>query len=200
MWQCAVVSHSVWLLATPWDCSPPGSSVPAPGKNTGVGCQFLLQQCGRPSFNSWVGMIPWRRTWQHTPVLLLGESHGQRNLWATVHGITKSCTWLRTPAFLSPSVRSWVLSLEWKFLKWKIPACLPPFPPAPLLISFYIFGCARSSLQWTGFSSCGTQALLPQGHRILVSRPGIKSSSPVLEDRFFTSGPPGKSLVPSVIN
>ena len=27
MWQCAVVSRSVRLLATPWDCSPPGSSV-----------------------------------------------------------------------------------------------------------------------------------------------------------------------------
>ena len=28
----------------------------------------------------WVGKIPWRREWQHTPVLLPGESHGQRSL------------------------------------------------------------------------------------------------------------------------
>ena len=28
----------------------------------------------------WVGKIPWRREWQPTPVFLLGESHGQRNL------------------------------------------------------------------------------------------------------------------------
>ena len=34
----------------------------------------------RPGFNSWVGKIPWRREWQPTPVLLPGESHGQRNL------------------------------------------------------------------------------------------------------------------------
>ena len=37
-----VVSDSWWLL----DCSPPGSSVhgDSPGKNTGVGCHFLLQR------------------------------------------------------------------------------------------------------------------------------------------------------------
>ena len=27
---------------------------------------------------SWVRKIPWRRKWQHTPVFLPGESHGQR--------------------------------------------------------------------------------------------------------------------------
>ena len=34
----------------------------------------------RPGFNSWVGKILWRRKWQPTPVLLPGESHGQRSL------------------------------------------------------------------------------------------------------------------------
>ena len=29
---------------------------------------------------AWVGKIPWRRKWQSTPVLLPGESHGQRSL------------------------------------------------------------------------------------------------------------------------
>ena len=28
----------------------------------------------------WVGKIPWRRKRHHTPVFLLGESHGQRSL------------------------------------------------------------------------------------------------------------------------
>ena len=37
-------------------------------------------QFGRPGFNSWVGKIPWRRAWQPTPVLLPGESYGQRSL------------------------------------------------------------------------------------------------------------------------
>ena len=31
-------------------------------------------------FSLWVGKIPWRRAWQSTPVILPGESHGQRNL------------------------------------------------------------------------------------------------------------------------
>ena len=36
--------------------------------------------CGRPGFDPWVGMIPWRRKWQLTPVFLPGESHGLRSL------------------------------------------------------------------------------------------------------------------------
>ena len=49
-------------------------------------------QCGRPGFNPWVGKIPWRREQLPTPVFLLGEFHGQRNLVATVHGVTESRT------------------------------------------------------------------------------------------------------------
>ena len=30
----------------------------------------------------WAGKIPWRRKWQPTPVLLPGESHGQRSMAA----------------------------------------------------------------------------------------------------------------------
>ena len=34
----------------------------------------------RHRFDPWVGMIPWRRKWQPTPVSLPGKSHGQRSL------------------------------------------------------------------------------------------------------------------------
>ena len=34
----------------------------------------------RGGFDPWVRKIPWRRTWQPTPVFLPGESHGQRTL------------------------------------------------------------------------------------------------------------------------
>ena len=34
----------------------------------------------RGRFNPWVGMIPWRKEWQPTPVFLPGEFHGQRSL------------------------------------------------------------------------------------------------------------------------
>ena len=31
-------------------------------------------KCRRPGFDPWAGKIPWRRSWQPTPVFLLGES------------------------------------------------------------------------------------------------------------------------------
>ena len=49
----------------------------------------ICLQCGRPGFDPGVGKIPWRMEWQPTPVFLPEESHGQRILVATVHGITK---------------------------------------------------------------------------------------------------------------
>ena len=41
-------------------------------------CHFRRHK--RYEFDPWVGKIPWRRTWQPTPVFLPGEFHGQRNL------------------------------------------------------------------------------------------------------------------------
>ena len=38
----------------------------------------IQMQCKRPSFDPWVGMIPWRREWQSTEVFWSGKSHGQR--------------------------------------------------------------------------------------------------------------------------
>ena len=40
----------------------------------------ICLQCRRPGFHPWVRKIPWRREWQPTPVLLPGQSHGQRSL------------------------------------------------------------------------------------------------------------------------
>ena len=41
-------------------------------------CQSRKHKKSR--FDLWVRKISWRGTWQHTPVLLPGESHGQRSL------------------------------------------------------------------------------------------------------------------------
>ena len=41
---------------------------------------IICLPCRRPGFDPWVGKIPWRRAGQPTPVLLPGESHGQRSL------------------------------------------------------------------------------------------------------------------------
>ena len=52
-------------------------------------------QCKRHVSDSCVGKIPWRRKWQPTPVILAWENSMDRGAWqATVHGITKSWTWL----------------------------------------------------------------------------------------------------------
>ena len=42
---CCLVAQSCPTLCDPMDCSPPGSFVhgDSPGKNTGVGCHYLLQ-------------------------------------------------------------------------------------------------------------------------------------------------------------
>ena len=41
-------------------------------------CQHRRRK--RHILNPWVRKIPWRRTWQSTPVFLTGEFHGERNL------------------------------------------------------------------------------------------------------------------------
>ena len=50
----------------------------------------ICLQCRRPEFNSWVGTIPWRRAWQHTPVFLPGES-----------------PWTEEPGGLTPWALAW---------------------------------------------------------------------------------------------
>ena len=54
--------------------------------------QFTCQcwSCKRCRFDPWVGKIPWSRKCRPIPVFLPGKFHGQRSLWATVHGATES--------------------------------------------------------------------------------------------------------------
>jgi len=40
----------------------------------------LCLQCGKPSFDSWVRKIPWRRERLPAPVFLPGDFYGQRSL------------------------------------------------------------------------------------------------------------------------
>ena len=40
----------------------------------------------------WVEKIPWRRSWQPTPVLLPGKFHRQRSLAGYIHGVTEHQT------------------------------------------------------------------------------------------------------------
>ena len=62
------------------------------GKEPTCQCRRHEKPTTRWGFDLWVKKIPWRRAEQLTPVFLLGESHAQRSLWATVHGVAKSRT------------------------------------------------------------------------------------------------------------
>ena len=75
-------------------------------------CQFKI--CEKHRFYPWVEKIPWRRKWQPIPVILPGESHGQRSLtgyspWGCKEsGMTEQLS-------LTQSVYS--LSKEWRHLE-----------------------------------------------------------------------------------
>ena len=51
-----------------------------PGGLDGKESASQCRRWKRHGFDPWVGKIPWKRTWQPTPVLLPGEFHGQRSL------------------------------------------------------------------------------------------------------------------------
>ena len=53
---------------------------------------------------TWVGKIPWRRTWQPTLVLLSGEPHGQRSLAGYSPWGHKESDMTERPTFLLSSV------------------------------------------------------------------------------------------------
>ena len=63
---CCAWSQSCLTLCDCMDCSPPGSSVHgnSPGKNTGVGCQALLQEIF-PTQVSNPGLSHWRQILYH---------------------------------------------------------------------------------------------------------------------------------------
>ena len=68
------------------------TSLPSGSTGKEPACQCRRHK--RCRFDPWVGKIPWRRA-QPTPVFLSGESMGRGAWRATVHGVTKSQTWLK---------------------------------------------------------------------------------------------------------
>ena len=52
--------------------SPPLLGFPGGSSDKEPTCQ--CRRYKRPGFDPWVGKIPWRRTWQPTPIFLPGES------------------------------------------------------------------------------------------------------------------------------
>ena len=69
----------------------PGFPDGASGKEPTCQCRRFK----RWGFDPWVGKIPWRRTWQTTPVFLPGKSHDRGAWQATIHRVAQSQTRLK---------------------------------------------------------------------------------------------------------
>ena len=61
-------------------CYPMDCRMGFPGGASGKEPAFQHRRCKRPGFDPWVGKIPWKRAWQHPPIILPGESYGERSL------------------------------------------------------------------------------------------------------------------------
>ena len=63
----------------------------------------------RCEFHPRVRKIPWKRTWQPTPVFLPGESHGQRSLVGYSPWVCNSRTWLKWLGTVQQIMLLWTL-------------------------------------------------------------------------------------------
>ena len=75
-------------------------------------------QCRKLGFDPWVRKIPWRRKWQPIQYSCLGNPM-DRGAWrATVHGVTKSGSWLSTAHTCNRTLRTHVYILVQKILEF----------------------------------------------------------------------------------
>ena len=141
------------------------------------------------SLDPWVGKIPWRREWLHTPVFLPGKFHGQGSL-----------------AGYSPLGRKELDRTEWLTQQVEEQTLLNAFVnlvEMRLLISFFkkiiylfIFGCTGSHCCAWAFSNCGESALECKLSSCGIWDPARSGMEPIfhaLADWFLTTAPPGKS-------
>ena len=63
-----------------WQLRKGGKREGFPGGASGKEPACQCRRYKRHGFDPWISKIPWRRTWQPTPVFLPGECHGQKSL------------------------------------------------------------------------------------------------------------------------
>ena len=146
----------------PWD---------SPGRNTGVGCHFLLQ-CIKVKSESEVAQS----------CLTLLDSMDCSLPGSSVHGIFQARV-LEWGAMPSPKGRSPGLLFPQLLFVWKS------------LFFFNIYCCLFIFNVYSFIWLCWIFAV---GYGILVPRSGIEPEFPALEGRFLTTGPSGKSLKESI--
>ena len=89
----------------------------------------------------------------------------------------------------------WVTELSWRYTMWWLDICIQYH------LVFFVF-LAVLGLRWDTRTPLVVVPELnyPVAYGILVPRPGMESVFPVLEGRFLTTGPLGKSLQYHVVN
>ena len=73
----SLTSYFVFSMLKVHSCGTKDSGLPRWLRGKECSCQCRRHRRGR--FHPWVGMVPWRRKCQPTPVFLLGKFHGQRS-------------------------------------------------------------------------------------------------------------------------
>ena len=132
-----------------------------PNGASGKEHDFQCRRHMRIQLDPWKGKIPWRRTWQPTPIFLPGGSHEQRSLagyspWGhkewdmaqvTSHTCQGSAVLATSGTLIQPSSSLFPFSLVF-------PRKLSDFLPTDFFFLIIYFGCAESLLLCAGFSSC----------------------------------------------
>ena len=143
-------------------------------------------QCGRPRFDPSVGKIPWRRNWQPTPVLLLGDSQGWRSLAGysslgckesdTTEQLTHTHTHTHTAASQAPlsSTVSWSLlktmSIESVMPSNHLILCCPlHIPPSIVLIIRVFSNVSALRIRWPKYWSFNFNISPANEHLGLIS-------------------------------
>ena len=71
------------------------STVVFPGDPSGKEPAYQHRRCQRHEFDPWVRKVPWRRHGNPPQYPCLENPRDRGAWWATVHGITKTSTWLK---------------------------------------------------------------------------------------------------------
>ena len=71
-------------------------------------------------FDPGVRKIPWRKTWRPTPLLLPGESHGQRSVIGYIPGGHKELDSATSPSLFFPKVINSAFLPKVKFLSYSL--------------------------------------------------------------------------------
>ena len=162
---CATHRRQPTRLPRPWD---------SPGKNTVVGCHFLLQ-CRKVKSESEVALS----------YLTLCDPMDCSPPGSSIHGIFQAriLEWGAIAFSTEGFNYLWLLSVQFCSVAQSCPTLCDPMDCSPPGSSVHVISQARI-LEWVAISFAGD-----------LPNPGIEPTSPALAGWFFTTAPPGKSNI-----